>query len=100
MALFAVRRRCCWADLMALETSFRKSSNLVERDMPGKVRLIRSYVIEEFDGRLGTVCVLEGDNLKLVAEHATKVGIRCDEISPIAVTMIARADTGSVYFRN
>ncbi len=100
MALFAVRRRSGWVDLMALEASARKSSEIIDKLMLGKMRWIRSYVIKEFDERLGTFCILEGSDLETIAQHAKTVGIRCDEISPIATTMILRPDPGAIYYRN
>lgn len=60
MELFAIRRRSAWADSKALEAAAAKSSKIGNEDMPDRVRWIRSYVIKEEDGKLGTFCIYEG----------------------------------------
>lgn len=99
MAVYAVRRRCGWSDLQSLEISSRKSSEIIRAEMSQHVQWIRSYVVSELDRRFGTVCILDVEDVELIAQHADKVGIPCDEVLPIATTMILRADPGAIHFR-
>src|SRR3954453_14045191 len=53
MDLYVIPRRTNWDDAAALETTAAKSSAEGEK-MSDEVRWIRSYVVEEEDGKLGT----------------------------------------------
>ena len=44
-------------ELAELEAAGAKSARIDNDEMPNRVRWIRSYVVEEPDGRLGTVCI-------------------------------------------
>ena len=58
MELYAIRRRSNWDDASDLEATAARSSAEGEK-MSDEVRWIRSYVVEETDGKLGTVCLYE-----------------------------------------
>jgi hypothetical protein len=60
--------------------------------MPSEVRWIRSYVVEENDGSLGTVCIYEAVSAEAIREHARRAGMPADEITPVARTVIVRDD--------
>ena len=60
--------------------------------MPDDIRWIRSYVLAETDGSLGTVCIYEASGPKAIREHAERVGMGADEIIPIADTVLVRPD--------
>ena len=92
MELFSVRRRSAWSDSGALEAAAAKSAKIGNEDMPDKVRWIRSYVVKEDDGKLGSVCIYEAKDAEALREHARRVGIPGDEISPIATTVVVRED--------
>jgi len=51
--------------------------------MPDKVRWIRSYVLQEADGRLGTVCIYQGTSDEAIREHASRAGLQADEVSEV-----------------
>jgi hypothetical protein len=60
--------------------------------MPEDVRWIRSYVLGEQDGNLGTVCIYEASSPEAIREHASRAGLPVDEIIPVADTVIVRPD--------
>jgi hypothetical protein len=55
-------------------------------------RWIRSYVLEEDGGGLGTVCIYQGSSPEKLHEHASRAGLPADEIVKIADTVIVQPD--------
>jgi len=92
MKLFAIRRRSNWKDKSELSTTAGVSARVGNEEMPDKVRWIRSYVVREADGRLGTVCIYQGVNEAAIREHASRAGMTADEITLIEDTVIVRDD--------
>ena len=64
MELYVIRRLGAWANLQELEAAGAKSSKVGNDEMPDRVRWIRSYVIKEPDGRIGTVCIYQAKDTK------------------------------------
>ena len=91
MDLYVIRRRSNWADGSELELTAAKSSAEGEK-MSDDVRWIRSYVVEEDDGRLGTVCIYEGSSPEKIREHAVNTGMSADEITKVGDTVVVRED--------
>ena len=60
--------------------------------MPDDIRWIRSYVIEETDGTVGTVCIYQASSPEAIREHARRADMPADEIVPIADTVVVRPD--------
>jgi hypothetical protein len=92
MDLYVIRRRGGWRDAAELQTAAEKSGRIGNQEMPDRVRWIRSYVVKETDGRLGTVCIYEARDPASITEHAKRVGMPADEIVPVVDTVIVRAD--------
>jgi hypothetical protein len=61
-------------------------------DMYDQVRWIRSYVLEEEDGTLGTVCIYQAEDEDAIMEHAQRAELPADEIIPVTDTVIFRDD--------
>jgi Protein of unknown function (DUF4242) len=95
MDLYVIRRRSNWADADELETAAAKSSAEGEK-MSDDVRWIRSYVVHEEDGRLGTVCIYEGTSEEALRQHAENTGMSADEVTKVADTVIIREDPVAV----
>ncbi len=91
MDLYTIRRRSNWTDAAELETTAAKSSAEGEK-MSDEVRWIRSYVVEEPDGKLGTVCVYEAVSPEALSRHAGNTGMSADEIFKVADTVVVRED--------
>ena len=67
-------------------------STAVGEDMPDDVRWIRSYVLEEGDGAVGTVCIYQASSPEAIREHASAAELPVDEIVRVADTVIVRED--------
>lgn len=92
MQLYTIRRRNYWRNPAALEASAARSRKVGEEDMPDKVRWIRTYVVQEADGKLGTMCIYEAVSADALREHAACADIPADEIAPVATTVVIRPD--------
>jgi hypothetical protein len=91
MQLYAILRRNGWSSPDELKEAAGRSGSVGD-DMPESVRWIRSYVLAENAGSLGTVCIYEATDPAAIREHAGLAGLPVDEIIPIADTVIVRAD--------
>lgn len=92
MELYIIRRRNAWKTPQELEEAAARSRRIGNEEMPDRVRWIRSYVVNEADGRLGTVCVYQATDPAAIREHAERVGMPADEIVPVTATVIVRED--------
>jgi hypothetical protein len=91
MQLYGILRRNGWASAAELETAAGRSSE--EGDKTGSgVRWIRSDVLAEESGELGTFCVYEADSPEAIRAHADAAVLPVDEVVPIADTVLVRAD--------
>ena len=95
MDLYVIRRRSNWDGPAELEVTAAKSSAEGEK-MSDEGRWIRSYVVEEDDGKLGTVCIYEGVSPEAIRRHATNTGMSADEVTKVADTVIVRDDPVAV----
>jgi hypothetical protein len=92
MKTFVIRRKSNWKDAAELGVTAGVSARVGNEEMPDQVRWIRSYVVREADGRLGTLCIYQGTDADAVREHARRVGMSADEIVPVEDTVIERED--------
>jgi Protein of unknown function (DUF4242) len=91
MDLYGIRRRGWWKTPEELEAGAARSTEVGDADGSG-VRWIRSYVLQEDDGSLGTYCIYEAESPEAIKAHAEKAGFGADEINEIADTVIIRED--------
>ena len=92
MNTYIIRRRNAWKNSQELETTAALSLQVGNDEMADRVRWIRSYVVQEADGTLGTVCVYQATDADAIREHARRVGMPADEITDVADTVIIRTD--------
>jgi Protein of unknown function (DUF4242) len=90
MDTYAIRRKNAWAS--PDEIPGERSKQIADDDFPNDVRWIRSYVIAEEDGTLGSVCIYQATSPEAIREHAQRVGMPADEIWNVADTVIIRPD--------
>jgi hypothetical protein len=95
MDLYVIRRRNNWRTAEDLEATAAKSTAEGEK-MSDEVRWIRSYVVQEDDGKLGTVCLYEAVSPEAISRHAGNAGMSADEITQVADTVIVRDDPVAV----
>ncbi len=91
MQLYGIRRRSWWKTPEELEAAAGRSSAVGDEEGSG-VRWIRSYVLQEEDGTLGTYCIYEAESPDAIRAHAEKSGFGADEINEVADTVIIRPD--------
>jgi sporulation protein YlmC with PRC-barrel domain len=92
MKLYMIRRRGGWASPEELEATAVRSREVAESEFPQDISWIRSYVVEEEGGEIGTVCIYEASDEDAVRRHADRVEMPADEVRPIADTVIIRPD--------
>lgn len=92
MNTYIIRRRNAWKNAQELEATAALSLRIGNDQMSDQIRWIRSYVVQEADGTLGTVCVYQATNADAIREHARRVGMPADEITGVADTVIIRKD--------
>lgn len=92
MKTYAIRRRNVWRTAQELETTASRSAKVGNEEMPDRVRWIRSYVVAEEDGTLGTVCIYQAVSPDAIREHADRVGMTADEIVRVERTVVVRED--------
>ena len=60
--------------------------------MPDDIRWIRSYVLAEPIGGVGTICIYEASSPEAIRKHAELADLPVDEIIRVADTVIVRPD--------
>lgn len=91
MQLFAILRRDGFADGAVLEAAAARSTDAGD-EMPDEIRWIRSYVLQEGQGSLGTVCIYQAASEEAIRKHAAAADLPISEIIPIADTVVVRPD--------
>lgn len=92
MELYAILRRNGWRSADELNEAAGRSSQVGDEEMPDDVRWIRSYVLDEGAGAVGTVCIYEASSPEALRTHAERAELPMDEVIPIADTVIVRPD--------
>lgn len=92
MKTYVILRRSGWRSGEELEAAAARSTQVGDEEMADDIRWIRSYVIAEGDGTLGTVCIYQASSPEKIREHADRVGMKADEIVEVADTVIVRPD--------
>jgi hypothetical protein len=92
MELYVILRRGGWGSGDELAAAAARSRQVADEEMAADVRWIRSYVLDEGGGTLGTVCIYEASSPEAIREHARCAGLPVDEVIPVADTVIVRPD--------
>jgi hypothetical protein len=92
MELYVILRRSGWQSAAELEQAAARSGRVGDEEMPDEVRWIRSYVLEEGGGTVGSVCVYEATSADAVRKHASLADLPADEIIRVADTVVVRPD--------
>ena len=95
MDLYVIIRRNGWATPQDLEAAAQRSTAEGDKADSG-VRWIRSYVLSEDSGEVGTVCIYEADSPETIRAHAAASEMPADDIEPILNTVIVRPDPVTV----
>src|SRR3954463_16303165 len=92
MQTYVILRRSGWRSGGELEEAAGRSKQVGDEEMSDDIRWIRSYVLDEGSGPVGTVCVYQASSPEAIREHAQRADLPCDEIIPVADTVVVRPD--------
>ena len=92
MNTYAILRRSGWRSPGDLETAAERSRQIGDEEMSDDIRWIRSYVLEEGGGSVGTVCIYQATSPEAIHEHASRADLPIDEVIPVADTVLVRPD--------
>jgi thiamine biosynthesis protein ThiC len=95
MDTYVILRRGAWVSGDELGIAAGRSKEVGDEEMSEDIRWIRSYVLNEPDGRVGTVCIYQASSPEAIREHASRADLAVDEIIPIADTVVIRPDPES-----
>ena len=71
MDLYAIRRRNAWPSVADLEAAAERSTAEGDKEGSG-VRWIRTYVVVEETGELGSVCIYQGESPRRFGRTPTR----------------------------
>jgi hypothetical protein len=88
---YVILRRGGWRTPDELQAAAARSTEEGDK-VPDDIRWIRSYVLAETSGELGTVCVYQASSPEAIRTHAYRAGLPVDEIVAVADTVVVRPD--------
>lgn len=91
METYVILRRGAWRTPDELQAAAARSTEEGDRT-PDDVRWLRSYVLAETGGELGTVCIYQASSPEAIRAHAYRAGLPVDEIVAVADTLVVRPD--------
>src|SRR5918911_1205084 len=92
MDTYVILRRSGWRSPEDLQEAAGRSRKVGDEEMSDDIRWIRSYVLEEDGGSVGTVCIYQASSPEKIREHASRADLPADEIIQVADTVIVRPD--------
>jgi thiamine biosynthesis protein ThiC len=92
MQLYTILRRSGWRSPADLQEAAVRSKQVADDQMPDDIRWIRSYVLEEGGGSVGTVCIYQATSPEAIRKHAKLADLPVDEIIAVADTVKVRED--------
>lgn len=92
MKTYVILRRGGWQTGEELQAAAARSTEVGNEEMPADIRWIRSYVLAESDGALGTVCIYQASSPEKIREHADRADLPVSEIIEVADTVYVRPD--------
>ena len=92
MDTYVILRRAGWRSPDDLGQAAERSRQVGDEEMADDIRWIRSYVLEEGGGSVGTVCVYQASSPEAIRDHASSADLPVDEIIPVADTVLVRPD--------
>ena len=91
METYVILRRSGWRTPDELQAAAERSTEEGDKT-PDDIRWIRSYVLAEPNGELGTVCIYQASSPEAIRTHAYRAGLPVDEIIAVADTVVVRPD--------
>ena len=92
MNTYVILRRSGWRSPADLQAAAERSAKVGDEEMSDDIRWIRSYVLEEDGGSVGTVCIYQASSPEAIRDHASRADLPVDEIIAVADTVLVRPD--------
>ena len=92
MDTYVIIRRGGWQTPEELEAAAARSRAVGDDEMSDDIRWIRSYVLNEDDGSVGTVCIYEASSEEKIREHAQRADLPVTEVIPAGGLVVVRPD--------
>ena len=92
MNTYVILRRSGWRSPADLQEAAGRSKQVGDEEMSDDIRWIRSYVLEEGGGSVGTVCIYQATSPEAIREHAQRADLPVDDIIPVVDTVLVRPD--------
>jgi hypothetical protein len=92
MQTYVIFRRQGWGTPEDLQAAAARSTAVGDDEMKDDVRWIRSYVVGEEDGSLGTICIYQATSPEAIRRHASLADLPLDSIVPVADVVVVRPD--------
>jgi Protein of unknown function (DUF4242) len=92
MNLYTIRRRNAWGSPQEVQAVAKRAKAVADSDFPDEVRWIRSYVLADHNGTLGSLCVYQAIDADAIRRHSQRVGMPADEINEALETVLVRPD--------
>ena len=96
MKTYVILRRKGWPCVADLQKAAAVSGRVGSEEMPDRVKWIRSYVLDEGGGAVGTVCIYQATDVEAVREHARRAGLPADEVIEVLDTVVINEDPAKV----
>ena len=87
-----ILRRGSWQSPEELQAAAERSKKVGDEEMSDDIRWIRSYVLEEGGGSVGTVCIYQASSPEAIRELGSRADLPVDEIIRVADTVLVRPD--------
>ena len=91
MNTYLILRRSGWRSPEELQQAAARSEE-TGGNMADDIRWIRSYVLEEAAGDLGTVCIYQATSPEAIRQHGDIATLPVDEIIPVMDAVVKRPD--------
>ena len=92
MDTYVILRRSGWRSGDELGVAAERSRQVGDEEMSDDIRWIRSYVLDEGAGSVGTVCIYQATSEEAIREHASRADLPVDEVIKVVDTVVVRPD--------
>jgi hypothetical protein len=90
--VYLVRRRRAWRTAAELQRSAGAARRVADEQMANHVCWLRSDVVREDDGSIGSLCLFQAIDVQALTEHARRAGVPCDDATPVIGRVVFREE--------
>ena len=92
MKTYTILRRSAFKTPQDLQVAGERSVRIANDEMSDRLRWIRSYILREADGALGTVCIYQATGVETIREHGERAGLPVDDVTEVGDTVVMEPD--------